>query len=291
MNDRFHVDHYTGRVRDRTDSLANDAYVAVLGLVHSGKAVVRYDASHGETVPTVRHATHPGLHATIAVDRYDSDTRPSLRGSIVCVTVTPSKNDRLKTSLRIMIEEPGSLYADDASEMGVALVVVETAAVHYALAVEACRKRSPDTITFEDRCGPEIEFDMDHEGSPMLLRASETAAIAALNHHADARTVVTMPTPWNGLKAFTRNGDIVETDEELALRVPVMIDFETRYAFSDREGRGTSGIIVMRPVRKEVVAVDPMDRLRAMRNARNGTGDSMRLHVEPDQATIRALCA
>lgn len=267
MTDRFHVDQYVGQVHDRTDRLANDAFVAVLRLLHTKGTVIATDPEERGAVPTIRHATLPGQYASVGVETYDVDRKHSQQQTTVCVTIQPGSQDSLRTSVRIIVNEPGSLIPDDASKRDIAKAVVEAAAVHLAQSINRRISLDPDLGRSEEHYGAELVYDLD-PGDHGMADATDRASLATLNPNPEADAFLTMPTPWNPTAAFSISDHLIDLDPTLAARIPRMLRITTAYAFSDSTGRGRSATIDIGPVRDTARRVDPMERLRAMKDVR-----------------------
>lgn len=265
MTDRFHVDAYAGKVHDRIDSLANDAWVAFTRLIKSGSTTTSTDREERGAVPTIRHASRPDLYASVSVDRYTVDGRS--RG--VTIGVLPSTHDQLRTSVRIVFEDAGSLFDDDASDEDVASLVLEAAAVHLARAIQRHLDAEPDAKRSDGHEGPENVFELTRDADAVSA-ALRDASIAALGADGRNGTRIGLPTPWTPLRAMAGGID-VETDAEMSARLPTVLSLGTAFAFSDGNGRGTSGTIKIGSVVDRATVVGPMERLRAMNDARNAT--------------------
>lgn len=285
MSDRFHADAYTGNVHDRSDSLANDAWVAFTRLVKSGRTTVSTDRSERRAVPTIRHATRPDLYAQVWVDRHYMNDMIST----VAVGVLPTTGDQLRTSVTIVIEDTGSLFADDASEEDVARVVLETAAIHLGKAIQRHLDAVPDAERSDGWTGPENRYSLNYDDG-RLTATIRNASIATIGADDGTATKIVLPTPWNPMRAHVDSRD-VETDAGLASRIETVLFLSTSFAFSDANGRGTGCTIKIKPVLTRPTVVGPMERLRAMNDVRNEAGDAMRLHAGPDHPTVQALCA
>lgn len=285
MTDRFHVDAYVGHVHDRCDSLANDAYVAFLRLTKSGATVVSTDRQERGAVPTIRHAKRPDLYAHVSVDRYHiGDMRDA-----VAVVVLPTTGDQLRTSVTIVIEDAGSLFADDASEEDVARIVLETATIHLGKAIQRHLDAVPDAERSDGWTGPENHYSLICDDA-RLTATIRHASIATIGTDDGTATRIILPTPWNPMRA-NADGRDVEIDADLSARIDTALFLSTSFAFSDRNGRGTACMIKMKPVTAKPTVVGPMERLRAMNDVRKEAGDAMRLGAGPDHPTVQALCA
>jgi hypothetical protein len=263
MSDRFHADAYTGNVHDRSDSLANDAWVAFTRLVKSGRTTVSTDRSERGAVPTIRHATRPDLYAQVWVDRYYMNDMIST----VAVGVLPTTGDQLRTSVMIILDDAGSLFEDDASEEDVAGIVLETAAIHLGKAIQRHLDAVPDAERSDGWTAPENRYSLkcDEARIAKAIRDASIATIGA-DDRTDAR--ISLPTPWNPMRAHTNDRD-VETDAGLAARIDTALFLSTSFTFSDGNGRGTSCTIKIKPVMTRPTVVGPMERLRAMNDVRN----------------------
>jgi len=262
MTNRFHVDAYVGDVHDRSDALANDAYVAFLRLINSGTTTVSTDREERGAVPTIRHASRPDLYAQVTVDRYLIDgTRMGLS-----VGVLPTSGDQLRTSVMVVIEDAGSLFVDSHSEKDVARLVLETAAVHLGKAIQRHLDAVPDAKRSDGHVGPEERYALTADAE-IAAAAVRDASIATVGADGSTRTRITIPTPWTPLRA---NAGLVEIeiDVELAARVGTVVSLDTGFVFSDGNGRGTAGTIKIRPLTLDATVVGPMERLRAMNDAR-----------------------
>lgn len=263
MTDRFHVDAYVGTVHDRSDSLANDAWVAFTRLIKSGSTTTSIDREERGAVPTIRHASRPDLYASVSVDRYSVDGRR--KG--VTIGVMPTVHDQLRTSVRIIFEDAGSLFDDDALDEDVASLVLEVTAVHLAKAIQRHLDSVPDAKRSDGHEGPENVFELTRDADAVSA-ALRDASIAALGADGRTGTKIALPTPWTPLRAMAGRVD-VETDAEISARLPTVLSLSTAFAFSDGNGRGTSGTIKIGSVIDWATVVGPMERLRAMNDARN----------------------
>lgn len=261
MTDRFHVDAYVGEVHDRSDSLANDAYVAFLRLIHSGRTAVSTNREERGAVPTILHSTRPDLHAKVSVDRYAFD---DVRSGVT-VGVEPSADDQLRTSVRVIMEDVGSLFADDASEEDVARIVLETAAVHLGKAIQGHLDAFPDEKR-TDGHGPEKRFTVSDQN--VVAAVVRDASVATIGADAGDNARVVIGTPWSPMRAHA-GGRPVEVDAAMAAVIPTILSIYTAFAFTDANGRGTSGTIRIVPLTAFATVVGPMERLRAMNDARN----------------------
>lgn len=257
---------YTGIVHDRADRLANDAWVALKRLVHSGRAVVGTDPEERGAVPTIRHSARPDLYAQVGIDLTETRERGGRTATMIIVTVAPSPSDQLRTSVKITVNDPGGLVPEGCTYQIMADRVLEAAAVHLARAVEQHRREHPSCERSDDFTGPDVRYLLDADETEKR-RAVDAASIAVLNPNAEPHTVVTIPTPWTPLAGFDMDGVAVETDPDLAALVPVLLGVKTAYVFSDGDGRGTSLTATLHPVSAGTNAAGAMDRLRAMKAA------------------------
>lgn len=262
MTDRFHVDAYAGKVHDRSDSLANDAWVAFTRLIRSGSTTTSTDREERGAVPTIRHASRPDLYASVSVDRYTVDGRS--RG--VTIGVLPTTHDQLRTSVRIVFEDAGSLFDDDASDEDVARIVLETAAIHLGKAIQRHLDAVPDAERSDGWTGPENRYSMKCDEA-RIAKAIRDASIATIGADDQTDARISLPTPWNPMRAHTNDRD-VETDAGLAARIDTALFLSTSFTFTDGNGRGTSCTIKIMPVMTRPTVVGPMERLRAMNEVR-----------------------
>lgn len=257
---------YTGIVHDRADRLANDAWVALKRLVHSGRAVVGTDPEERGAVPTIRHSARPDLYAQVGIDLTETRVKGRRSSTMIIVTVVPSPSDQLRTSVKITVNDPGELVPEGCTYQIMADRVLEAAAVHLARAVEQHRRDHPGCERSDEFVGPDVRYLLDGDETAKR-RAVDAASIAVLNPNAEPHTVVTIPTPWTPLAGFDMDGVAVETDPDLAALVPVLLGVKTAYVFSDGDGQGTSLTATLHPVSAGTNAAGAMDRLRAMKAA------------------------
>ena len=257
---------YTGIVHDRADRLANDAWVALKRLVHSGRAVVGTDPEERGAVPTIRHSARPDQYAQVGIDLTETREKGGRTATMIIVTVVPSPSDQLRTSAKITVNDPGELVPEGCTYQIMADRVLEAAAVHLARAVEQHRRDHPGCERSDDFVGPDVRYLLDGDETAKR-RAVDAASIAVLNQNVEPHTVVTIPTPWTPLTGFDMDGVAVGTDPDLAARVPILLGVKTGYVFSDKEGRGTSLTATLHPVSAGTNAAGAMDRLRAMKAA------------------------